>query len=504
MPLHDVFGLIGTILDGRYRVDRVVGEGGFGVVYKATHVVLDGPVALKILKVPEGLNAEDRAAFASDFREEGKLLFRLSSLHPSIVQAREAGVVFAADGAAHPYLALEWLDGIALDRELRLRATRREPAFTVPEAMRLLDGVARALAVAHERRIAHRDLKPANVFLVRRDTGVEAKLLDFGLAKVLDGSASLTALFDRTAGAECVFTRRYGAPEQWLRRLGATGPWTDVHALALVLVELLTLQPALQGEEAAELMGACLDREVRPTPNARGARVPDEVDRVFSRALALDPRNRYRTAGEFWLALEEATRSCGLTEKPASVRVLGLLQPAESDPPPAVSAPPRVLSGTTADSLSAPLPAAVDSVEPFSRSREGSQSPPLPDAVRASARRRIRRAAWLAFAASLALGGAVTATALHRSTEAPSAQTSAAESPSRPEPPPSLSMTAPEVPRAAPEPSPSAVAPRKVEKARPSRPIPSSTTPAPAASALAAPHPATEELTPDEILRERR
>lgn len=521
MPLRDAFGLTGMIIDGRYRVDRVVGEGGFGVVYKATHLVLDGPVALKILKVPETLEADGRAAFTDAFREEGKVLFRLCSLHPSIVQAREAGVVIANDGMARPYLALEWLEGIALDDELRFRRTHDVPPLDLAQAMSLLDGVARGLGTAHEHRIAHRDLKPANVFLVRRETGVDAKLLDFGLAKALDQSASMTALFDRTAGAECVFTRRYGAPEQWLRRLGATGPWTDVHALALVLVELLTLQPALQGEEAAELMGACLDKEVRPTPNTRGARLPEMIDRVFARALAIDPRDRHRTVGEFWQALGDAARSCGVTDSHATVRILGIPDPGESAAPSAGPAGVGVPSGTTDASPLERYSATVDSVDPFSRSRDASRSPTLRDSSASPLRG--RRSVWMAATGALVLGAGMAAGIAQRSPTPPSVPSvSSFAAQPQPEseppvaPPPALAIASEETsnasavqtagrksaPRPLPIPAtPSAAQPLATRLSSAASPTPALAPPRPRPEPSATP---PDDLTPAEILRERR
>ncbi|HTQ07403.1 MAG TPA: serine/threonine-protein kinase, partial [Polyangiaceae bacterium] len=236
----DPFGLVGTIVDGRYRVERSAGQGGFGVVYRAYHLAFESPIALKVLKLPEHWQPEQRARRIASFQREGRMLFELSRLHPAIVRAFETGVILGRDGAAAPYLALEWLDGVSLDQALRHRRSSGLPPLTLPEVLRLLHGPAAGLALAHARGIVHRDIKPANLFVLSPASAREVKILDFGIAKLVDSGASTTAQLALTSGATASFTPMYAAPEQWLERLGATGAWTDVHALALVCTELLT------------------------------------------------------------------------------------------------------------------------------------------------------------------------------------------------------------------------------------------------------------------------
>jgi hypothetical protein len=156
--------------------------------------------------------------------------------------------------------------------------------------------------------VAHRDIKPGNLFATVQAGRCFVKVLDFGIAKILDDSLTVTANLVQTGGARSSFTPMYGAPEQWLRRLGATGPWTDVHAWALVCVELLTGKAPLSGDEPALLMAACLDASSRPTPRSLGFDVSDEVEAVFMRGLALDPRDRFRDLGVFWGALCQAAQ----------------------------------------------------------------------------------------------------------------------------------------------------------------------------------------------------
>jgi serine/threonine protein kinase len=305
MKANDPFKLVGAIVEGRYRIEAVTGRGGHGIVYRAFHLGFEAPIAIKILKLPEDPDAEPGRLDLASFRREGRALFELSRLHPSIVRAFETGVVALPDGRAAPYLALEWLEGFSLDRELKHRRTHGLAPLTPAEAFALLDAPARALALAHARGVAHRDVKPGNLFFARNAASPTLKILDFGVAKFFDDSLGFTVRLAET-GPATSFTPMYAAPEQWLRRLGATGPWTDVHAWALVFVELIVGQAPFLGDEAAQIMSACLDASVRPTPRALGRELSDELEAVLARALALDPRARFRDLGELWAALGHA------------------------------------------------------------------------------------------------------------------------------------------------------------------------------------------------------
>jgi serine/threonine protein kinase len=305
MVPSDPFKLVGTIVDGRYRVERVAGRGGHGVVYRAFHISFESTIALKVLKLPDDLPFDKSTPQRIAFQREGKVLFELSSLHPSIVKAFETGVVALADGSVAPYLALEWLDGVSLDHEIKHRRKNGLASMSLPEVLTLLNGPAEGLMLAHARGIVHRDLKPGNLFVARGRDGPVVKILDFGIAKMIGDSMSTTTKLAQTGPASS-FTPMYAAPEQWLRRLGATGTWTDVHGWALVCVELLTGSVPLNGEEAAQFMAASLDPIERPTPARFGLQLPAEVEAVFGRGLALRPRDRFRDIGEFWRALGQA------------------------------------------------------------------------------------------------------------------------------------------------------------------------------------------------------
>ena len=302
-PAQDPFELCGTTIEGKYRVTAVVGDGGFGVVYRGVHIGFGELIAIKCLKLPHALPEKERAALLEQLREEGRLLHRLSKATSGIVQALDVGAFVTPAGVWVPYLVLEWLEGQTLAEHLQARKKAGDPPYTVPEAIHLLEPAARALAVAHQNKIAHRDVKPPNLFVVESGGKRTVKVLDFGIAKVLVDYPSFTSALEQTKAGPTAFTPRYGAPEQFNKQRGATGPWTDVFALALIFVELVTGQKALDGDDPTQLYIAAADPTLRPTARGRGAAVSDAVEEVLSKALSVEPRQRYADAGELWDAL---------------------------------------------------------------------------------------------------------------------------------------------------------------------------------------------------------
>ncbi len=310
---EDVFGILGTTVASAYHVEETVAEGGFGVVYRAYHAGFRAPVALKCLKIPQGLGAAGQELFLEQFRAEAELLFRLSASIPTVVRPLHVDALIAPGGAFVPFMALEWLEGETLEALVRRRKAEGRPPLSVKKLARLLTPVARALERAHNFSsaegpisIVHRDLKPENIFLARVAGEDVVKILDFGIGKAKSVASQVAGRASQNNAGVASFTPAYGAPEQWLpKRYGQTGPWTDVWGLALTLVESLTARPVIDGDHAA-MMGTALDTQRRPTPRSEGVVVSDEVEAVFARALAVDPRLRYADAGLFWNDLLEA------------------------------------------------------------------------------------------------------------------------------------------------------------------------------------------------------
>ena len=319
--MQDPLGLVGKKIDDKYVVESLVGEGGFAVVYRAQHLIFKRPVAIKAFRALSDFGPEQRERLLNDFIQEGTLLHDLSERSAAIVQARDLGTVTTPNGDWVPYMVLEWLDGAALDAVLKQENDQGFAPRTMQRAIKLLDPAAEALTLAHKRGIAHRDIKPANIFLLGDPRGDDCtvKLLDFGIAKVVQDVQKLANSFSKTSGHVTSFTPAYGAPEQFSRTHGATGPWTDVFSLALVVGEIVTGKTPLQGDDFVQLGFASANPASRPTPRALGAPVADEVEAVFMKALAVKPEERYQSAGEFWNALRQALDMTPMRSRESSV-----------------------------------------------------------------------------------------------------------------------------------------------------------------------------------------
>ncbi|MCU0657689.1 MAG: protein kinase [Polyangiaceae bacterium] len=309
---EDYFGIVGST-QGPFHVKEVVAEGGFGVVYRAYHEAFQSDVALKCLKIPIQMDDENQQEFLAKFKEEGALLFKLSASIPAVVRPLHVDKIDMHDGRFVPYMALEWLEGEGLDALINRRAGQGLPPLGLKKAVRLLTPVARALARAHHFptpegpiSIVHRDLKPDNIFISQVHGEEVVKIFDFGIAKARSVASQVAGRLSQSASQVTAFTPGYGAPEQWLpKRFGQTGPWTDVFGLALTVLETAIGRPIIDGDTAA-MMGTACDEQRRPTPRNEGIEVSDQVESVFLAALAVDPRNRYPEAGQFWDALEGA------------------------------------------------------------------------------------------------------------------------------------------------------------------------------------------------------
>jgi serine/threonine protein kinase len=294
----------GTILDGRYRLDRPIGAGGYATVYAGHHLALDIPVAIKVLNRPDAPLDENEPEAFEEFTEEVRLLTKLR--HEGIVRTLDQGsttIELPGGAVKAPYLVMEWCEGGTMKELVEAYGGR---GVALAEAWPLMRKLIVAVAHAHRCGVVHRDLKPANVMLPRDASGeLSPRVIDFGIAKLFKASPQ-TMTGETMTTSRPAFTAAYAAPEQvtGLR----SGPWTDVHALALMFVELLT------GEGPYESYGSMLVAAVapeRPTPRAAGLDV-GPFEPVFARALALQPTSRYRNAGELVAAFDEAANAMGL------------------------------------------------------------------------------------------------------------------------------------------------------------------------------------------------
>jgi serine/threonine-protein kinase len=304
---QDLFGLVGQTIDGQYRVERPIGEGGFSIVYRGTHVGLGEPIAIKCLKLTAAQDTEAIESFMKRFRDEGRLQYRLGQGNLDIVRCINSGtLVSATTGALVPYLVLEWLDGRSLAVDLRARRSRGMRGRPLEEVFPMFEPGALALDYAHKLGVVHRDVKPGNLFLANRGGATRMKVLDFGLAKILDETIGITMA--ATMGSVMMCSPRYAAPEQFDPKVGTIGPWTDVFSLGMVLLEVLRDERVRKGEGIVACMNEALDPKASLSATALGLRLPSRVELALARATALDIRTRQQSAGELWSDLVGAMR----------------------------------------------------------------------------------------------------------------------------------------------------------------------------------------------------
>jgi tetratricopeptide (TPR) repeat protein len=252
-----------------YEVGEVLGRGGVGVVYKAMHLRLHRPVALKMLLAGGFATRAERQRFA----REAEVVAGLR--HPNIVQVYDVG-----DLDGRPYFTMEFVEGGSLAE--RIAGTPR-PAR---QAAELVATLADAIEAAHLGGIVHRDLKPSNVLLSAEGT---PKIGDFGLARHLEVGSSLTQ------SGTAVGTPSYMSPEQARGQSSETGPASDLYALGAVLYELLTGRPPFRAESAAETLHQVITRDPVP-PSRLNAKVPKDLETICLKCLRKDPRMRYAGA----------------------------------------------------------------------------------------------------------------------------------------------------------------------------------------------------------------
>jgi serine/threonine protein kinase len=274
----------GLVLAGRYRLESKLGEGGMGTVWKAEHLVLCAPVAVKVLDrdVSRDQEAHDR------FIREARSAAALRS--PHVVQTLDYGI-----DEGFPFIAMELLEGETLAERLS-RQHRLNPV----ETARIITHVARAVGRAHEAGIIHRDLKPENVFIVKNEDAEISKVLDFGVAKV--ETANLGPKGTRTRTGSLLGTPFYMSPEQ------AQGNKTidarsDLWSLGVMAFECLTGKRPFESEGLGDLVLQICVRDM-PKPSAE-ASLPPRYDEWFEKACARDPENRFQTAKELAEALRE-------------------------------------------------------------------------------------------------------------------------------------------------------------------------------------------------------
>jgi predicted Ser/Thr protein kinase len=301
-PIDDVRRLETGAMLGPYRIDRLIGAGGMGEVYKARDTRLDRTVAIKIL--PETLAADPQ--FRERFDREARAISQLT--HPHICTLYDVG---EQQGTA--FLVMEYLEGETLADRLK------KGALPLDEGLKVAIQIAGALSTAHRHGIVHRDLKPGNVML----TKAGAKLLDFGLAKLKPGAAPAaarsglpTADDPITAEGTILGTLHYMSPEQVEGK--DTDARGDIFAFGAMVYEMATGTRAFEGKSQASVMAKILEHDPPPISTVQ-AMTPPALDRVVTRCLAKDPDDRWQTARDLEVELRWIAEGGGqITPRPSA------------------------------------------------------------------------------------------------------------------------------------------------------------------------------------------
>jgi eukaryotic-like serine/threonine-protein kinase len=381
----------GEILDGKYRVDRVLGVGGMGIVVAATHVHLNTRVAIKFL-LPAAMG---NAQVIERFAREARAAVQIQSEHV----ARVTDVGSLPTGS--PYMVMEFLEGNDL-----ANAIEREGAMPVERTVSYVLQACEAIAEAHALGIVHRDLKPANLFLARRaGRDPMVKVLDFGISKTNETASGLTQT------SSVMGSPFYMAPEQMMSSKDVDAR-ADIWALGVILYELLSGQPPFTGETMAEVVFQVTQRDPLPLRQRRPD-VPDGLAAVVSRCLMRDPRQRYENVAKLAGALVPFGPARSEISLERISRVLGA-----SVPPPA---------DDTVEGKSQPMRATSST---WARPQDGPPRPPRARMVIMS----------LAGSAVLLIGLGVVWRAMHHG--------DASNGPALPAPPSAVAAVAPSAPAA--------------------------------------------------------
>ena len=280
-PASDPY--LGRIIADRYLVERLLGVGSMGLVYRCRHTVLDKTVALKIIRQDLAQDEETVGRFVTEARAASSI----GSKH--IVEVLDFGNL--PDGAS--YIVMEYLEGLTLGEALDAPG-----GLSVGDGLDIGIQITQALAAAHAIGVIHRDLKPDNVFLLQSENGWFAKILDFGIAKVMHGGQKLTV-----AGS-VIGTPHYMSPEQATG--GRTDERTDIYALGVILYEMCCGKVPFDAENPLAVISMQVTDEPAPLRKRMppGRQLPQGLDLVVHKCLAKDPEERFSKMDDVRAALE--------------------------------------------------------------------------------------------------------------------------------------------------------------------------------------------------------
>jgi predicted Ser/Thr protein kinase len=289
--------LIGQVLDGRYKIEKILGEGGMGIVYKAVHTSLGKPLAIKVLRPEVSKNEE----IVMRFKQEAQSASQIG--HPHIIDISDFGTL--ADGST--YFAMEFLTGKSLTGALA------EQRFTTERTIHVVRQLAGALGAAHDIGIVHRDMKPDNVQLIDRGGQKDfVKVLDFGIAKVGGSTSKLTQ------AGQVFGTPHYMSPEQCAGT--NVDHRTDIYAVGVILYEMATGNVPFDADNLMGILTKHLyEAPIAPNELAPPVNVPPPMEAVILKCLQKKPEHRYQSMAE--LAADLTAIERGLTPQAALEKI---------------------------------------------------------------------------------------------------------------------------------------------------------------------------------------
>ncbi|HUS63193.1 MAG TPA: serine/threonine-protein kinase [Kofleriaceae bacterium] len=279
-----------TMLDDKYRLDQLLEVGGMGAVYVGTHTRLQKQVAIKVLR----RELAEMPDMIERFQREAVAASRIG--HENIVDVSDLGT--ASDGS--PFLVMEYLNGETLGARIR-----NGGAMSIGLACAIAREILAAIGAAHAVGIIHRDLKPENVFLALGARGESIKILDFGISRVSEGRTGEGGDLRLTATGQVMGTPYYMAPEQAAGRSDLSGV-VDVYAVGVILYEMLSGTVPFVGGNYNTVIYKVLAGQYEPLSSVLGS-VPQALESIVTRAMALEPEHRYPSAAALAAALEPFT-----------------------------------------------------------------------------------------------------------------------------------------------------------------------------------------------------